>query len=127
MEKLIEQVSQDRDRPQPIKCPLPVNELYKRPTYVELIDFIETDPYEIKYPDRAAKFTGNSFQLSFLDKFNTETLHTQQENLLKYQIAKAEIAKRAVEHGTSVATEAIQFQTPNSKGSNDTSSNSPIA
>ena len=103
MEELIAQVSY---RPQPIKRPLPVNELYKRPTYEELIDFIETDPYTINYPDRGAKFKRNSFQLSFLDKFNTETLHTQQENLLKYQIAQAETATRAVENGTSVVLEA---------------------
>ena len=108
MEELIARVSQDQYR-QPIKRPLPVNQLHKRATYEELIDFIETDPYKIKYPDREAKILRNSFQLSFLDKFGTETLQKQQENLLKYQIAKAEIAKRAVENGTSVVLEAGQY------------------
>jgi len=60
MEELIAQVSY---RPQPIKRPLPVNALYKRLTYEELIDFFETDPFKIKYPNREAKFTRNSCQL----------------------------------------------------------------
>ena len=81
MEELIARVSQDQYR-QPIKrAPLPVNELHKRATYEELIDFIENDPYKIKYPDREAKFTRNSFQLSFLDQYSHETLQKQQENL----------------------------------------------
>ena len=61
---------------------LPVNDLKQLPTNEELIDYIETDPYKIKYPNRGAKFLRNSFQLSFLDHFTTETLNVQQENVL---------------------------------------------
>ena len=71
---------------------LPKNDLKTLPTYEELIDYIERDPYKIKYPNRSAKFLRNSFQLSFLDHFTTETLNQQQEDTLKQQIAKAQIS-----------------------------------
>jgi len=65
MEELIARVSQDQYR-QPInRAPLPVNQIHKRATYEELIDFIENDPYKIKYPNREVRFMRNTFQLSF--------------------------------------------------------------
>ena len=57
MEELIAQVS-DRYIT-PVKRPLPINELYTRPPYEELVEFIKTDPYKIKYPNRETKFTRN--------------------------------------------------------------------
>ena len=62
MEELIARVSQDQYR-KPINRPLPVNQLHKRATYEELINFIETDPYKIKYPNREATFLRNSFSI----------------------------------------------------------------
>jgi len=86
------------------------SQMYKIPTYEELIDYIERDPYKIKYPNRSAKFLRNSFQLSFLDHYTTETLNVQQENALKQQIAKAEISKAAAENGKSSIDEAYAFK-----------------
>jgi hypothetical protein len=41
--------------------------LEKNPTYLELINYIETNNDKIKMPDRRAKFLRNSFYLSQLD------------------------------------------------------------
>ena len=41
--------------------------LNQKPSYNELIDYIERDPDKIKMPDRRAKFMRNSFYLSQLD------------------------------------------------------------
>jgi len=37
------------------------SQMYKRPTYEELIDYIQRDPYKIKYPNRNAKFLKRFF------------------------------------------------------------------
>jgi hypothetical protein len=44
-----------------------VSGLRERPTYEELIDYIETNNDKIKMPDRRAKFIRSSFYLSQLD------------------------------------------------------------
>ena len=44
-----------------------VSGLRERPTYEELIDYIETNNDKIKLPDRRAKFVRSSFYLSQLD------------------------------------------------------------
>jgi len=41
--------------------------LRERPTYLELIDYVENNDDKIKMPDRRAKFIRNSFYLSQLD------------------------------------------------------------
>ena len=41
--------------------------LRRKPTYEEVIDYIEYDPNKIKYPNSAAKFMRSAFQLSQLD------------------------------------------------------------
>ena len=79
--------------------------LHKRPTYEDVIQYIEQDPDKIKYPNREAKFLRNSFQLSFLDTFNHELLEKQQDNLAKARIAQEEIKKSAQKNKTSVTTE----------------------
>ena len=95
MEAIIARI-QSNQRPPPIRRDIIEGHgLRPRPTYNELINVIETDPDKIKYPNREAKFLRNSFQLSFLDKFSTETLNAQQENLLKHQIVQANIAQLA--------------------------------
>ena len=44
---------------------LPKNDLKTLPTYEELIDYIERDPYKIKYPNRSAKFFTQFFSIKF--------------------------------------------------------------
>ena len=41
--------------------------LQLRPTFDELVDYIERDPDKIKYPDRNAQFLRNSIQISSID------------------------------------------------------------
>ena len=41
--------------------------LQLRPTYQQLVDYIERDPDKIKFPDRKAKILRNSFEMTQLD------------------------------------------------------------
>ena len=41
--------------------------LRRKPTYEEVIDYIEHDPDKIKYPNRRAKILRSSFELSQVD------------------------------------------------------------
>ena len=41
--------------------------LRRKPTYEEVIDYIEDDPGKIKCPNRQAKLLRHTFQLSQLD------------------------------------------------------------
>ena len=120
-----EVISQLERRPLPKPENIKLNQLYRKPTYDEVIGYIETEPNTLEYPDRQAKFLRNSFELSFLDKFNSEMIEDQQKQLLKYQIAQEKLKELAVQNGTSFATEqamadlgASQFQTPNTVNSN---------
>jgi len=53
--------------------------LKRRQTYEEVIEYIESDPDKIVYPDRSAKFLRNSFELGFLDTHNYEVMIEQQK------------------------------------------------
>ena len=52
--------------------------LVKKPTYEELINYIEKDPDRIKYPDRQASILRNSHWLTQLDGEGWNQLETQQ-------------------------------------------------
>ena len=52
--------------------------LRRKPTYEEVIDYIETDPDKVKYPNRTAKFLRSTFQLSQLDGMGQALLEQQQ-------------------------------------------------
>ena len=41
--------------------------LRRKPTYMEVVDYIERDPDRFQYPDRKAQIMRNSFELSQLD------------------------------------------------------------
>ena len=71
MEESIKQLSRNVERARlRVQHPdLPVNDLKTLPTYEELIDYIERDPYKIKYPNRGAEFLRNSFQISSFKPF----------------------------------------------------------
>ena len=49
------------------KVAMMVDGLIKQQTYEEIIYYIENDPDKSQYPNRAAKFLRNTFQLSQLD------------------------------------------------------------
>ena len=57
--------------------------LRRKPTYEEVIDYIENDPDKIKYPHRAAKFLRNAFQLSQLAGAGQALLEQQPAEALK--------------------------------------------
>ena len=61
--------------------------LKKKPTYEEVIDYIENDPDKIKYPNRDAKFLRNSFELSQLDGMGMQIMEQQQLREMK-ELAK---------------------------------------
>ena len=57
--------------------------LKRRQTYAEVIDYIEHDKDEIKYPDRTAKKLGNTLELSQLDGVGMQLLEQQQFEEMK--------------------------------------------
>ena len=79
--------------------------LSKRPTFDELIEYIEDDPDKVKYPDRKAKFARQSFQLSVLDNFGQAQLEQQQINAMKNKIAQYKLNDLAQQNATSVLIE----------------------
>ena len=60
--------------------------LRRKPTYEEVIDYIQDDPDKIKYPQRAAKFLRSTFQLSQLDGMGKAVLEQQQAEAMKHKI-----------------------------------------
>ena len=52
--------------------------LRRKPTYEEVIDYIEHDPDKIKYPNRTAKYLRNTFELSQFDGVGQALLEQQQ-------------------------------------------------
>ena len=62
------------------KVAMMVDGLIKRQTYEEIIDYIENDPDKIQYPNRAAIFLRNTFQLSQLDGMGQALLEQQEMN-----------------------------------------------
>ena len=52
--------------------------LRAKPTYESVIDYIETDPDKIKYPNRAANFVRNTFGIPKLDGIGQALLEQQQ-------------------------------------------------
>ena len=64
--------------------------LRKKPTYNELIDYIEIEKPKIRYPDRTATFLRNSHFLSQFDG-NLFDVDEQQKEITKAQLREAEI------------------------------------
>ena len=82
----------------------------RRLTYEEVIDYIARDPDKVKYPDRQAKFLRNSFQLSFLDAQNLETMQEQQVKARRFEAAQIALHDAAVENASSVIMERARKQ-----------------
>ena len=67
--------------------------LRKRPTYNEIVDYLENDQPKIKYPDRTATFLRNSPYLSQFDgDFSFINLEEQENNITKEKM-KEELIK----------------------------------
>lgn len=78
--------------------------LKKKPTYNELVNYIEDDPDKIKFPDRTAKYLRNSFQLSQLDGYGMQEMENQQLQAMKQQMRDQEISRLADHLGVSASS-----------------------
>ena len=59
------------------------NGLKKRDTYDEIVNYIETDPTKIRYPDRTATFIEQSHQMKMLGGQAYADMEEQQEKNIK--------------------------------------------
>ena len=75
------------------------NSLRKKPTFNELINYLQNDQPKIKYPDRTATFLRNSHYLSQFDG-NLFDVEEQQTNTTKAQLRETEIRNLAQTQGT---------------------------
>ena len=55
--------------------------LRRKRTYEDIIDYIENDPDKIQYPNRAAKYLRNTFQLSQLDGMGQALLEQEMNEM----------------------------------------------
>ena len=76
--------------------------LRKRPTYNELINYLEVEQPKIKYPDRTATILRNSHYLSQFDG-NLLDLEEQEKNIEKEKLKESEIRKIAAETKTTAS------------------------
>ena len=76
--------------------------LRKKPTFNELINYLEVEQPKIKFPDRTATFLRNSHYLSQFDG-NLLDLEEQEKNFEKEKLKEAEIRKIAAETQTTAA------------------------
>ena len=67
--------------------------LRKKPTFDELINYIEVEQPKIKYPDRTATFLRNTHYLSQFD--GLFDLEEQEKQITKEQIREKEIVRTA--------------------------------
>jgi len=59
--------------------------LRKKPTYDELVEYIDEDKDKIRYPNRAAKQLREAPELAFLDGEGLLEIEQQQQNIVKAQ------------------------------------------
>ena len=76
--------------------------LRKRPTYNEWINYIELEQPKIKYPDRTATILRNSNYLSQFDG-NLLDLEEQEKNIEKEKLKESEIRKIAAKTKTTAS------------------------
>ena len=79
--------------------------LRRKPTYEEVIDYIEYDPDKIKYHNRASKFLRNTFQLSQLDGMSHAVLEQQQAEEIKERVKDYQVPQLAVQNDTDARIE----------------------
>ena len=100
--------------------------LRKRPTYEELINYLEVGQPKIKYPDRTATLLRNSHYLSQFDGTLLD-LEEQQKNIEKEKLKEAEIIKIATETKTTAgllrtSRKSISIQTGGIRNTESSSS-----
>ena len=85
--------------------------LRRKPTYNELIDYIEIEKPKIRFPDRTATLLRNSHYLSQFDG-NLFDVEEQQKNITKAQLRETQIRNIAQTQGTAtlLRSDAAQEQ-----------------
>ena len=77
------------------------NGLRKRQSYDELVNYIETDPNKIRYPDRTATFIEKSHYMKHLGGEDYIEMEQQQLRASKEKLKEAIIMDMATRGGTS--------------------------
>ena len=85
--------------------------LRKRPTYDELVDFIEKDPERIHYPDRRATELRESPYLTQLDGEGMRQMESSEVNKMKEQQKQHLLRQMAKQTGHSVSHLAVAQHT----------------
>ena len=100
--------------------------LRRRPTYNELINYLEVEQPIIKYPDRTATFLRNS---NYLSQFygNLLDVEEQEKNIEKEKLKEADIRKIAAEKQTTagllrIPRKSISIQTGGIRNTESSSS-----
>ena len=75
--------------------------LRRKQTYEEIIDYIEHDPDKVEYPNRAAKFLRNTFELSQLDGMGQALLEQQETNEMAERVKDYQLKELADQNETS--------------------------
>ena len=83
--------------------------LRKKPTFDELINYIEVEQPKIKYPDRRATFLRNTHYLSQFDG-NLFDLEEQEKQITKEQIKEKEIVRAAAATTASLVRSNIALE-----------------
>ena len=86
--------------------------LRRKQTYEEIIDYIENDPDKIQYPNRAAKFLRNTFQLSQLDGMGQALLEQQEINEMAERVKDYQLKELADQNETSKIIEDAKNTSP---------------
>ena len=92
------------------KVAMMVDGLIKRQTYEEIIYYIENDPDKIQYPNRAAKFLRNTFQLSQLDGMGQALLEQQEINEMAERVKDYQLKELADQNETSKKLKILKTQ-----------------
>ena len=87
--------------------------LRKRPTYNEVVNYLENDQPKIKYPDRRATFLRNSPYLSQFDGDSWIDLEEQENNINKEKMKELAIQKVAGDEKTTAQVLRIQTRLGN--------------
>ena len=86
--------------------------LRRKQTYEDIIDYIENDPDKIQYPNRAAKYLRNTFQLSQLDGMGQALLEQQEINEMAERVKYYQLKELADQNETSKIIEDAKNTSP---------------
>ena len=102
------------------KSDIKITGLRKKPTYDELVEYIDEDKDKIRYPNRAAKQLREAPELAFLDGEGLVEIEKQQQNIVKAQ-QKEQVIRSAGASGSlsgSVVEERARTSSSSSSAAN---------